>query len=390
MGERLNRSVHSKTEQPDIKIYEKERELEQYPEEKLHAQAIEHTGVKELSKNKLETKICNDILTATRRLLADLKLGNIGKSIDLDPGSVHLLSEEDARVLYPEGYGVEGWHNLGGVYILRMSDRVEFARILSHEISHYISYLETSFKHETDVLEEPPKFEYPSTGVAYFEKNEINFKGIMEAATELLAVEIRKRFIELGAIFDLREENDLKSEGGYTFQVRLLEYIIRDVASTNQEYDDWQKQLFKDHIVGTTVFLNQVKNKLPEAYALLKNMGTDPTEVLTIAQKLGYTELADEVERYLTADDNEKKENTNRIIQEMVTRFKKYFPDDYTLLKQGGFNKNFIRIWDKKKDRWALRELKDLGEPIPNMDNYNFQHMRLVLSEAIKEDTNKL
>lgn len=388
MSERLNRYLHSETESyGSVEEYERDEDIERYPEEKLFARLVDDFGLKELLKNKLEQKIGNALIAATRSVLENLRLGNIGKRIEINESNIHIINEEEAGIIYPDN-SADGWHNVSGVYILRTQDRVQFTRVLSHELSHYISYRRDSFKYDDQA--DRPKFKTHKTGLASFEEDRENFYGLMEATTELLAIEIRKKFIETESIFNLQEENTLKLGRAYVAQVRLLKRVIRDVASTNKEYEEVQQELFKDHVVGTVNFLNRLKDKLPKAYGLLRDMGTDPAEVVLIARELGYAEIAEEVEKELDAIDSAEEKDANKMVRDLVNRFKAEFPQDYQLIKTGDFEKSFKLIWGKKKDRWAIHELKKMGYEIPgSVDRYDFQRLRIFIADVLERGFDK-
>lgn len=386
MSERLNRYFRSGAESySGVPEYERDEITEKYPEETLFTALAEHNGLKELSKNKLEKTIGNAVIAATRSVLEDLRLGNIGRSIEIDDNSIHIISEAEAEVIDPDSYA-DGWHDASGVYVLRTSDRVQFARVLSHELGHYVSYQRGSFRYGNDWAG-LPEIERHNSGLASFEEGERSFYGIMEATTELFASEVRKKFCDKEVLFNLQEKNILNEERSYVAHVRLLKRIMQDVASTNEEYEEVRRELLKDHIVGTANFLDRLKYKLPEVYVLLRDMGTDPGEVVIIAQKLGYVEIAEEVQNEFDVIERAEEKDSNKMVQDLVDRFKAEFPDDYQLLKTGDFKQNFKLAWDKKKDRWAIRQIKKMGYNVPDtVSKYDFLRLRHGIEAALQEE----
>lgn len=225
--------------------------------------------------------------------------------VNLDPISFHLnrchvLHPDDwAERIAPSSPGALAQSLFGHCYIPRQDHPVEFAKLLTHEITHANSYLAIEISPSPNGR---PKLKLRRTGFAFLpgDAERVIFNGFNEGVTELMTHNLRAIISRQSQHLSAPDLADLTSSIRYYPQFRLVEGLMTHDGERTTDPRPL-RQLMTDYLTGTWDFCRWLLPTWPKANRFLRDLDSEPRSALLVAEQLGLTRTQQAIHNVLAA-----------------------------------------------------------------------------------------
>ncbi len=129
---------------------------------------------------------------------------------------------------------------------------------------------------------------------------EYSFVGLNEAVTEMLAQEVRKRFVVKNDFMSPEDKNWLKESVVYLPHILVLDKLIDYLAGGEVgERQRLKNEIFKNFVLGQFSFLKKLSQKKKGAVQTLLKMGDRYDDALVAAGRLDFKDVEDKIIEFL-------------------------------------------------------------------------------------------
>jgi len=256
----------------------------------------------ELKKTDEEMELIREANASMNYLRHLLGLDPISLSLD----RFHVIGPADWKDRLDILGSEEGLSALGHCYLIR-SERKRFVVHLTHEISHVGGYLAIEIISDPDVTHELTVRRYGMGRVHRDESKKHDYLGLMEAATEIVASNIKKAMADSSKILTDKECNWVLKHKTYQATTLLIEELIIDIANkVSLPARELSMILLRDHFLGTSEFLKVMRRHKPKAIHVFRTMGDTPKDALEAAKALSLNTTVQAIDKAIKASKKAK------------------------------------------------------------------------------------